>query len=182
MQDRKYTFTWDLLGDIVLGRPNLGPLMRLDIYRLMQFTFRDVVEQQFGTAKADELFHQAGALAGRAFYNQLLPDVTEFSEFVRRLQEAFLEMRMGILRFEESDLEGGRFVLTLEEDLDCSGLPELDFETCKYDEGFLGGVLGAFTGQTYRVTEVDCWCTGDRTCRFVAEVEPAHEPTVQGNR
>jgi hypothetical protein len=25
MTDGKYKFSWDLLGDIALGRPNLGP-------------------------------------------------------------------------------------------------------------------------------------------------------------
>jgi hypothetical protein len=34
---RKYQFSWDLLGDIQLGRPNLGANVRLEVYRLMQF-------------------------------------------------------------------------------------------------------------------------------------------------
>jgi len=34
---RKYEFTWELLGDIGLGRPHLGPNTRLEVYRLMQF-------------------------------------------------------------------------------------------------------------------------------------------------
>ena len=37
--DRKYAFDWNLLGDLKLGRPNLGPQMRLEVYRLMQFCF-----------------------------------------------------------------------------------------------------------------------------------------------
>ena len=49
MIDRKYKFSWDLLGDIANGRPNLGPNMRLEVYRLLQFTFRDILEQHFGT-------------------------------------------------------------------------------------------------------------------------------------
>jgi predicted hydrocarbon binding protein len=65
-------------------------------------------------------------------------------------------------------------VVTVSEDLDCSGLPLLDHEICVYDEGFLAGILERYTGQHFRVKEVDCWCTGDRTCRFVAErvIEP----------
>ena len=67
------------------------------------------------------------------------------------------------------DVEAGAFVLTVSEDLDCSGLPELDFEICTFDEGFLAGVLQSFfTGRSFKVKEVDCWCTGDRTCRFTA--------------
>jgi len=54
------------------------------------------------------------------------------------------------------------------EDLDCSGLPELDYEICSYDEGFISALLECFSGMKFIVKEVDCWCTGDRTCRFSA--------------
>jgi hypothetical protein len=38
-EKRKYAFSWDLIGDITMGRPNLGNQTRLEVYRLMQFTF-----------------------------------------------------------------------------------------------------------------------------------------------
>jgi predicted hydrocarbon binding protein len=62
-------------------------------------------------------------------------------------------------------------VLTVDEDLDCSGLPELSYEICTYDEGLIAGVLESFAGVPFNVKEIDCWCTGDRTCRFSAEAE-----------
>ena len=65
MGGRKYLFSWDMIGDIGLGRPNLGPLMRLETYRLMEFTFRDVIERRHGTEEADRIFHEAGLLAGK---------------------------------------------------------------------------------------------------------------------
>jgi predicted hydrocarbon binding protein len=60
-------------------------------------------------------------------------------------------------------------VLTVSEDLDCSGLPETGDEICTYDEGFISALLESFTGIPFHVEEVDCWCTGDRTCRFEAK-------------
>ena len=42
--DRKYKFSWDLLGDIQAGRPHLGNTTRVEVYRLLQFAFRDVIE------------------------------------------------------------------------------------------------------------------------------------------
>ena len=71
---------------------------------------------------------------------------------------------------ESADTESGAFVFTVSEDLDCSGLPELDFEVCVYDEGFIAGLLENFTGKKFTVKEIDCWCTGDRTCRFAAKM------------
>lgn len=169
-QARKYEFSWDLLGDIQLGRPNLGNSTRLEVYRLMQFSFRDVIEQRLGTAQTDEIFYQAGELAGRAFYKHLLGDVQDYNEFVKKLQQVLKEMGIGIMRVEKADLEAGSFIITVSEDLDCSGLPELDFEVCKYDEGFIAALMENFTGKHFIVREVDCWCTGDRTCRFTADV------------
>ena len=170
MTNRKYTFSWDLIGDIQLGRPNLGPTTRIEVYRLMQFVFRDVLERRFGTEVTDDLFFEAGKLAGTEFYKKFCAGITDLNEFFSALQKLLLELRMGILRVESADTESGAFVFTVSEDLDCSGLPELDFEVCVYDEGFIAGLLENFTGKKFTVKEIDCWCTGDRTCRFTAKM------------
>jgi uncharacterized protein len=169
MVDRKYQFSWDLLGDIALGRPNLGKNMRLEVYRLMQYVFRDVLEQHVGTDKTDQIFYEAGKLAGSQFYKQFFSGMEDFNVFIKSLQQTLRDMGIGILRIEEAEMEKGTLVLTVSEDLDCSGLPELDYEVCVYDEGFIAGLLESFTGIPFKVKEVDCWCTGDRTCRFRAE-------------
>jgi predicted hydrocarbon binding protein len=166
---RRYNFSWDLLGDIDLGRPNLGNEIKLEVYRLMQFTLRDVIEAEYGTEKTDKLFYEAGKIAGKAFNEHMLQNCADMKEFVKKLQQTLKDMKIGILRVEYMASDAGKIVLTMDEDIDCSGLPELDFETCIYDEGFISGILEKFTGSEYSVKEVDCWCTGERTCRFSAE-------------
>ncbi len=165
---RKYQFNWTLIGDLEAGRPNLGNTTRLEMYRLMQFSFRDVLEARLGSDVTDELFYAAGELAGREFYTHYLQHCTDFDGFVKELQRLLREMGIGILRVEQADLERGELIVTLSEDLDCSGLPELDFEICTFDEGFLSALLESFTGKKFLVKEIACWCTGDRTCRFHA--------------
>lgn len=54
-------------------------------------------------------------------------------------------------------------------DLDL-GRPNLGKYTRLEGEGFIFALLESFTGKPFRVKEVDCWCTGDRTCRFTAKV------------
>lgn len=76
------------------------------------------------------------------------------------------EFKIGVLRIEET----GKMVLTISEDADCSGLPAIGETVCNYDEGFLAGVLTAYTGKPYDAVEVNCWAAGDRVCRFRAEV------------
>ena len=168
--DRKYKFNWNLIGDLTVGRPNLGPTARVEAYRMMQFAFRDQLESILGTEKTDEIFYAAGKLAGSEFYDNTCAGVFTFSALFKKLQTLLRDLGMCIIRVEEASEKEGKFILTMSEDLSCSGLPELDHEICIFDEGFIAGILEKFTRKSFRVKEVDCWCTGDRTCRFEAEV------------
>ena len=67
--------------------------------------------------------------------------------------------------------ETGKIILTVAEDADCSGLPVLGETVCNYDEGFIAGILSMYSGKPYTAVEVDCWATGDRVCRFHADVQ-----------
>ena len=169
VMDRKYQFSWELLGDTELGRPNLGGEIKLEVYRLMQFTLRDILEEELGTEKSDLIFYAAGRKAGNAFYDHMLSGCTDVKDFIKKLQQVLKDMKIGILRVESMASNAAKLVLTVDEDVDCSGLPELDYEICVYDEGFISGILESFTGSEYAVKEIDCWCTGERTCRFSAE-------------
>jgi uncharacterized protein len=166
---RKYEFDWNLLGDLDVGRPNLGPLTSVKNYRLMQFCLRDVIEQQLGPDAADAMFYEAGKLAGHFFAEEVIGTVSSLGEFMNKLTAALEEYSIGILRIEQAEPDEGHFVLTVSEDLDCSGLPISGYEVCVYDEGFVASLLEWGTGAEWNVKEVDCWCTGDRTCRFDAK-------------
>lgn len=164
----KHYFSWELLGNLEVGRPNLGPMMRVEAYRLMQFTLREVLEKHYGTTVADSMLYEAGYLSGKHFYNQLIGPVADLHVFSKRLGQALRDLGIGILAIEEADLINGQFVVTVSEDLDCSGLPVLDNAICTYDEGFIAALLESYNGRAFVVREVDCWANGARTCRFVA--------------
>lgn len=167
----EYTFEWDMIGDIGEGRPNLGTTIDVAVYRLMQFTLRDVLIKEFDTETADRIFYNAGELAGREFCKKMINKNNDFNGFIQETQELLSKLKIGILRIEEADLENMNFTLTVAEDLDCSGLPVSDEEICNYDEGFISGLLLEYSGKKFDVKEVDCWCSGDRVCRF--DVKPA---------
>lgn len=168
---RKYEFSWDLINsDIEDSRPELGDSTTLEVYRLFQFTMRDVLEQRYGTEAADDIFRSAGVMAGRAFYEKYCQDAQDVSSLAKIVQEQFRKMSIGIVRFEEVDLENMTFKLTVDEDLDCSGLPDNNEQICIYDEGLIKGILDAFSGKDFLVKEIDCWCSGERTCRFEAKL------------
>lgn len=174
-EERDYNkFSWSDLGDIKEGRPNLGLKVPVMAYRLLQYTWRDVMITELGVDKANDIIIKAGRLAGRQFCENMLDRELDFDEFISQLQKVLREQGIGILRIEKADLEGMRFILTVAEDLDCSGLPPTDEVVCQYDEGFLAGVLEAYTGRPFRAKEIDCWASGDRLCRFDVRL---HEET-----
>jgi len=163
-------FDWSHLGNIEWGRPNLGSQTTVAVYRLMQFTLRDAIIAHTDVATANRIFHDAGLSAGNAFYEHLLHETQDFDRFIAELQETLRNLSIGILRVEASDLLKHRFVLTVAEDLDCSGLPMSEELVCTFDEGFIGALFSAHFGKQLTARETDCWCTGERVCRF--EVVP----------
>jgi len=159
-------FEWTMLGDLTTGRPNLGPMTHVAVYRLMQYTLRDILIRDIGVEKADRAFFEAGKKAGQEYYKNVLTRKQDLNEFFLDIQRTMKELNIGIFRVESADVERGSFVLTVDEDLDCSGIPICSEQICTYDEGFITGLLLAYSGKDYLVKEVDCWGSGARTCRF----------------
>lgn len=163
-----YKFDWKFIGDIELGRPNLGTKTSVAVYRLMQYSIRHILGAKFGEKEADTIMFDAGKTAGYAVFENLLYEYKdlELNQFLVQLEKLLITLEIGILRMEKANLERFAFTLVVEEDLDCSGLPILGEEVCTFDEGFIAAIFSAYTGKNFTAKEVDCWCTGDRVCRF----------------
>ena len=151
--------------------PKMGDQISLIPYRMLQYTVRDVAEQKIGTEECNQLYYNAGEVAGVFFFDNFMAEFKDLplNGFVGELQRVLKELGIGVLRVEKADTEQGEFTLTVSEDLDCSGLPDLGIEVCNYDEGFIAGIFYKFTGVPFKAKEVDCWCSGDRTCRFTVK-------------
>lgn len=159
-----------LADSMECGRGNLGGEMPVFVYRLFQFTLRDLLVDEEGEERAAELYRKAGFRAGEYLAEHMLELDRPIGTFVARLQSLLVELKIGVMRIEEFDDATGRMVITVAEDLDCSGLPMLGMTVCTYDEGFLAGILSRYTKKTYEVREIDCWASGGRVCRFEAKV------------
>lgn len=168
-------FSWGSIGNIADGRKNLGETMPVFIYRLLLFTMKEELDIQFGNEKTIEILRHAGELAGSEFAKHMLNLKAPFNDFIHQLQCSLTENKIGILRVEEMNFDTGNAILTIGEDLDCSGLPVTGETVCNYDEGFLAGILKEYTKREYVVTEIDCWATGSRVCRFSALVKKDEE-------
>jgi len=61
------SFDWSMIGNIGEGLHNIGSTMDVSVYRLMQFTLRDVLIKEFDAESADRIFYEAGKQAGQEF-------------------------------------------------------------------------------------------------------------------
>lgn len=163
-------FEWSMIGDIDEGRPNLGPKVHVAVYRLMQFTLRDILIRDFDVETANKVFYEAGKKAGQEYYQNILSRHDDIDGMFAELQTTMKDLGIGIFRVESADYDTGKFVVTVAEDLDCSGLPVCEEEICTYDEGFIAGLLLEHSGDIFNVKEVDCWCSGGRVCRFTVDL------------
>ena len=145
----KVNFSWEDIGDLNLGRPNLGLKTDVAIYRLMQYTMRSVLETHYGEETCRALFCEAGKAAGIAYCAQFLDVRLAPDAFIAQLNQLLLEHQVGLLRVEKADLEQLHLILTVSEDLDCSGLPIKGKTVCDYDEGFLAGIMETYIGKEF---------------------------------
>lgn len=171
MGKHRGSFAWDKLGNIKEGRGGLGEEMPVLVYRLMQLTMLDILSNAHGHEQANDYFRQAGFLAGTEFARHTLDLSTDFGTFMQDLKKLLEALKIGILQKEDFDPHTGSIVLTVGEDLDCSGMPNTNETVCNYDEGFISGILEAYTGKKYYVREVDCCAKGDKVCRFNGTVQ-----------
>lgn len=166
MNESHHVFSWGNLGNIKEGRGDLGEEAPVIVYRLLEYCMNHVLAQEYGVERANELFRKAGYLAGSEFAKNMLDLTVELDAFVLQLQQILKDLKIGILRIESLDEADGTIILTVGQDLDCSGLPPTNEVVCNYDEGFLAGILEAYMKKPYVVREIDCWASGDRVCRF----------------
>lgn len=171
LAEQKPTAFADYLNYDQESRENLGADIPVLVYRMLEYSIKDELAQRFGKDVQIDVFRKAGYKAGAYFAKNCLNLEQPLDVFVGELQQKLEEMKIGVLRIEDVDEESGKIVLTVSEDADCSGLPVLGETVCNYDEGFISGILSVYSGKKYEAIEVDCWATGDRVCRFRAEVQ-----------
>jgi uncharacterized protein len=166
-------FCWENLGDVEIGRPNLGLMAPVLVYRLMQYSLKAILAKRLGPEETKEIFINAGRLAGEEFCRSILDPDLDLDKFLVELSKKLLDWKIGVLEIEDIQPDILEMTLAVAEDLDCSGLPVSEQTLCDYDEGFLAGILKAYTGKDFQVEEISCWALGDRLCRFKIRALPS---------
>jgi hypothetical protein len=175
--DEHCHFRWEDLGDIDSGRPNLGQQLPVTIYRLAQYSLRETLSRRYGEAMAADIRREAGWIAGREFCRNVLNCKQPPNVFMAELQAKLKELNIAVLRMERTDVKNLSFTFTVSEALECYSLSVTGTSVYDYDEGFIAGLLYAYTGKSFTAKKTDCWIIGDGTCRFDVNLDLSIEST-----
>ncbi len=165
-KDEISVFSAEELGSLALGRGNLGEMMPVMVHRQLEFSIRLVLEQRFGERETVDILRKAGKISGDMFAEGYLDLTADFDQFVKGLKTNLHDQKIGDLAVESYDAETGNIVLTMMDDLTCSGVTDTRRTLCHYEEGFFAGVMQRYAKKPYTALEVDCWANGAQLCRF----------------
>lgn len=156
----------DFVGDLKKGRPTLGNLMRVSVYRLLVYSMKAVMTEELGKGKTDKLFYTAGQLAGTTIFRGILKEEKKDFNLFDEIKDLLEKCKIGLFEVKQYDEHTKTFLFVVNEDLDCSGLP-IDGETkCAFDEGLISGILSSYFNTEFETKEIGCWATGEKSCIF----------------
>ncbi|AWB09798.1 hypothetical protein TDSAC_0422 [Thermodesulfobium acidiphilum] len=147
----------DKIGNIDAGRPNLGLLMPVFMYRFFFISVQEKLKERFGQSEADRVLFDAGFLAGNEFCETFISAEGDVKKFLVSLQTAFKEQRLGVLQLEDMDLNSLYFEISILEDVYCSGVEHSDRFVCSMCEGFLAGIFSFYFKRIFEAKELEAW-------------------------
>lgn len=80
----------DYLGYNCSGRGNLDEDIPVFVYRMLEYTLKEILSETYGKDVQVELFRRAGFKAGTFFARKVLDTGLEFNAFVAQLQQKCL--------------------------------------------------------------------------------------------
>ncbi len=164
----EFELTLQSLGNIELGRGEIGDMVPVLVYRMYAFAMQEALVKQYGVGEMEETIHLAGKIAGRMLSKDVLNVDLPFEDFTTTLANTFEEMKVGKLNVEMFDEATHEMTITIDDDADCSGTQDMNKVLCHFDAGLIAGVLLEYEKRPFSVVEVDCWANGADTCRFFA--------------
>lgn len=86
------------------SRSSLGGELPVLIYRLLEYSIKDELIRCYGKDAQIEIFRNEGRKSGEFFAKNMLNPDQPLNSFVSELQTKMLELKIGILRIDISDI------------------------------------------------------------------------------
>ncbi len=170
-------FKISVVGD-VNKRVILGPTVGIELFRILRFSMENLILAQLGMgkeeenqAKANENIYLVGKAVGGEIGKAFLSGIDDLNEYVTKLKEILINLKVGILKVVSADLEKGKIVVDIEECVTCVGTPNIGAHICYFEGGLVAGILKFFLKKEVAVVEVKCCANGDNVCEFEATIK-----------
>ncbi|MFC1614169.1 hypothetical protein ACFL5K_02610 [Gemmatimonadota bacterium] len=78
-----------IIGDLQKGRPTLGNMVSVSVYRLVFYSLQAAHGAKLGKKEAGKVEYLGGVLAGKTLYNNFLESESSELEFFQNLEKLF---------------------------------------------------------------------------------------------
>lgn len=163
-------FKLSAIGD-TSPRTTLGPLTSVEIFRIMRTSLADIIVSSLGEETANAAIYNTGKAVGGEIGRAFLADAKDLNDFIQKVRELLIKLKIGVLSVVSADLEKGQVVIRVDECTTCSGVPNTGKCICYFEGGVIAGALKFFIKKEVKATETKCWGTGDNFCEFFVEIE-----------
>ncbi len=171
-------FKISVIGDLS-KRVTLGPTVGIELFRILRFSMGNLIlsqlaigkEKEENQAKANETIYLVGKAVGGEIGKAFLSGIDDLNEYVTKLKEILINLKVGILKVVSADLEKGKIVVDIEECVTGVGSPNIGMHICYFESGLIAGVLKFFLKKEVAAVEVKCCANGDDLCEFEATVK-----------
>ena len=84
------------------GRGNLGDMLPVTVYRMLEYSIKEELVNNFGKEKQIEIFRKAGRKSGEYFAKNMMNLDQPLDSFLSELQRKLEEFKIGVLRIEST--------------------------------------------------------------------------------
>lgn len=147
-------------------RVTLGPTTSVEMFRIIRTSLVNIISVQLGEKEADEACYLAGKAVGGEIGKTFLAEVKDLNDFVSKVKQLLIDLKVGVLNVLSADVAAGKFVIRVDECVSCSGTPNVGKPICHFEGGIIAGVMKYYLKKEITAIETRCWGRGDNFCEF----------------
>ena len=152
-------------------RTTLGPTTSVEIFRIVRTSLGSIISLQLGKDNANKAIYSAGKAVGGEVGRVFLSEAKELEDFVQKVRDLLITLKIGVLSVVSADVEKGKFVVRVDECVSCSGTTNIGEAVCYFEGGVIAGIMKFYLKKEIIAIETKCYGLGDNFCEFDVTTE-----------
>ncbi len=152
-----------------IKRPHLGKDIPILVFRAFRVFTGMYLEDVIGEKGAITLIQNAGRELGKEVGKSLKDE--KLDSYLGRVIDFVKDAKIGLLI--PVDVNQERIIVSLDECITCSGMPNIGKRICYFESGFVAGIVEVYTGKKVRAYETKCNAHGEDICEVHVELNYA---------